>query len=103
MLSGGNVAAAATGFGEVYAFPNPARGGVNPVIHVEAPGADTVRVNVYDVTGARRHTLTMTGAGAAHEMTWDVSGIGSGVYYYVVEASGGGSTVRKTGKLAVIK
>lgn len=103
VLSGGNVPAAATGFGEVYAYPNPARGGANPVIRVEAPGADTVRVRIYDVGGARRHEVTLTGAAAAHETAWDVSGIGSGIYYYVVEASGGGSIVRKTGKLAVIK
>lgn len=102
VLSGGIGTAAVTGFGDVYAFPNPARNGVNPTFHVEAPGADSVRIRVYDLTGKRVFERTLTGA-TPFEGLWDVSGVGSGVYYYHVEASGGGRTERKTGKLAVIK
>jgi hypothetical protein len=102
VLSGSSAVAAAGDLGEVYAFPNPARGGANPTFHVEAPGADTVSIRVYDLTGARRHEKTLTGT-TPFESAWDVSGVGSGVYYYVIEASGGGSSRRKSGKLAVIK
>lgn len=102
VLSGGIGTAAVTGFGDVYAFPNPARNGANPTFHVEAPGADSVRIRVYDLTGKRVHERTLTGA-TPFEGLWDVSGVGSGVYYYHVEASGGGETKRKSGKLAVIK
>lgn len=102
VFAGSTTAAEVSDFGEVYAFPNPARGGVHPTFHVEAPGADTVSVRVYDLTGARRHEKTLTGT-SPFESVWDVSGIGSGVFYYVIEASGGGQTRRKSGKLAVIK
>lgn len=102
VLSGGSGVAAVSDFGEVYAFPNPARPGSNPTFHVEAPGADTVAIRVYDVSGARRHEKTVTGS-SPFESAWDVSGVASGVYYYVIEASGGGTSRRKTGKLAVIK
>jgi hypothetical protein len=102
VLSGGIGTSAVSGFGDVYAFPNPARNGVNPTFHVEATGADSVRVRVYDLTGKRVFERTLTGA-SPFEGLWDVSGVGSGVYYYHVEASGGGDVKRKTGKLAVIK
>lgn len=106
VFSGGNSSPAAAGlaFGDVYAYPNPARGGANPVVRVEAPLADRVELKIYDVTGALRHAATATGTAAAHEFVWDASSVPSGVYFYVARASvaGSGDIVSK-GKLAVIK
>lgn len=116
VLFGGSPAAAAAGlaFGEVYAFPNPARG-KSPTIHVEAGSADRVEIRIYDLSGERVHEANVQGPApliddgsgrgpvASFEYAWDVSGVGSGVYLYVVTAHKDGASVRKSGKVAVIR
>lgn len=105
---GGTQAAPAPGaslaFGQVYAFPNPARPGESPTIHVEAGSADHIDIHVYDLSGQLKDSASSDGARAAFEYRWDVGGVGSGVYIYVVTASqNGGGKIRRTGRLAVIK
>ena len=51
----------ALNFGEVYAFPNPARGGQNPTLHIEAGSSDKVEIRIYDVTGELVHSATLRG------------------------------------------
>lgn len=114
--SGAQVAAgpdSAFRLGEVFTYPNPARGGVSPTFHVEAGIADSVDVRVYDVAGREVYKATISqppaikdmGAGPryAYEHAWD-GHIASGVYFYTVEArkSGAGS-LRKAGKLGVVR
>lgn len=98
-----------------YAFPNPARN--SGVTFRFQPGlVDSVDVRVYDVSGRRIHESgdfryrglfdDSNGLGAQHtyDHLWSVSGIGSGVYTYIMEAKRAGQeTVRKTGKVGIIK
>jgi YVTN family beta-propeller protein len=100
--------------GEVYCFPNPARAGQSPTFHIEAGAANRAEVRIYDVSGELVHSADIPGPPQvvddgqgpeqAFEYRWDVSSVGSGVYYYVATAhDNGGGSVRKVGKCSVIK
>jgi hypothetical protein len=96
----------------VFVFPNPAKGGVVPTIHVEAGLADKVTVKIYNVAGQELlktsidapPTLIDSGAGAqyAYEYPW-TGHIASGVYLFVVDAEKGGQHLTRTGKFAVVR
>jgi hypothetical protein len=102
--------------GAVYAYPNPARRGDSPIIHVEAGLADGLDIEIYDLSGELVKSASLPGApqliddqsgrGAqyAYEWKWDVSGVGSGVYVYVVKAhQGARGELSTTKKMAVVK
>ena len=101
------------GFKDLYVFPNPARAGAKPTIHLAVGLADGVSIKIFDVSGRQVHEAGLdrpptvindgTGPKYAYEYAWD-GHIPSGVYFYTVEAkkSGQGS-IRKTGKLAVVR
>lgn len=104
------------GFKSLYAFPSPIRGPGAVTFRVQPGLADTVAVRVYDVSGRKIHeSASFVDRGAfddgnglgpqfTYEHNWDVSGVGSGVYAFVVTAKKAGqSDVRKSGKVAVIK
>lgn len=99
--------------GEVYAYPNPARAGAKPVIHMEVGIADQVRLQIFDVTGRRVHEATLEGTPPiiddgqgpqyAYEYIWE-GHIASGIYLFVMRAEKGGSAALiGTGKLAVVR
>ena len=114
MRVAGSVPAADPAFrlGEVYVFPNPAKGGAKPVFHIEVGIADSVDITVYTVSGRLAHERALTAAPAvlddgnglayAYEYTWD-GHIPSGVYYYAVKAEKAGQKLKKTGKFAVVR
>lgn len=96
--------------GEIYSFPNPAKRGKNPTLHVESGIADSVEIRIYDIAGDLVHEVQIFDAPAvvdnryAYEYTWDTSGTASGVYIYAVSAKKSGEPdIRETKKLAVIK
>ena len=100
-------------FRDLYVYPNPARAGAKPVIHLAVGLADGVTIRIFDVSGRQVHEANVdkppaviddgTGPKYAYEYAWD-GHIPSGVYFYTVEAkkSGQGS-IRKAGKLAVVR
>lgn len=98
--------------GEVYVYPNPAKGGQIPVFHIEVGIADSVKITIYTVSGDVVHNYTITAAPSAindghgleyaYEYAWR-GHIPSGVYYYAIEAKKAEKKLRKTGKLAVIR
>jgi len=98
--------------GEVYVFPNPAKGGAKPVFHIEVGIADSVEITIYTISGRTAHERTLTAAPAvlddgnglayAYEYTWD-GHIPSGVYYYSIKAEKAGQKLKKTGKFAVVR
>jgi len=98
--------------GEVYAFPNPAKGGEAPVFHIETGIADSVNIKIYTVSGRAAHEYTLTGMPAelddgnglsyAYEYTWR-GHIPSGVYLYYIETQKAGQKLKKTGKFSVIR
>ncbi len=100
-------------FGEVYAFPNPARG-QSPTFHIEAGWADRVELRVYDAAGELAFRAETAGPPLAvddgqgieqaYEIRWDVAGVPGGTYRYVVVAhQAGAGSVTKSGKCSVIK
>ncbi len=95
--------------GEAFAYPNPARGGRNPILHFETGVADEVTMRIYDASGELKHTISMGNSPTvvndkyAYEAVWDVSNIASGVYVVTATAKKDGQTLRKNFKLAVVK
>jgi hypothetical protein len=110
MVSAGRSVPSALAFqlGDVYVYPDPAKGGVEPVFHVEVGQADSVKITVYNVAGGVVHEQTLTGAPQwvrgvyAYESPW-TGHIASGVYYYTIEAERGGSKLRASGRFAVVR
>ena len=94
--------------GEVYVYPNPAKGGDAPIFHIECGLADSVDIKVYTVSGREAHEATLAAMPAiidqryAYEYVWR-GHIPSGVYLYFIEARKGGQKIKKTGKFAVIR
>ena len=100
---------AAFTFRELYVFPNPARAGAKPTIHLAVGKADQVIIRIYNVAGQQVHEASLDGNPQvinmqyAYEYAWD-GHIPSGVYFYVVEAKKGGQgSIRRTGKMAVVR
>ncbi len=99
---------AAFRLGAVYVYPNPAKGGVVPVFHLEFGLADKVELKVYSVAGTLVHERTLTGPPQvtspvyAYEYAWE-GHIASGVYYFTVEAERAGSKLKSRGKFAVVR
>ncbi|MDQ7774178.1 MAG: IPT/TIG domain-containing protein [Elusimicrobiales bacterium] len=94
--------------GEVYVYPDPAKGGKVPVFHIEVGTADTVKLKVYTVAGQLAHERTITGSPQAvgsvyaYEYPW-TGHIASGVYYYTIEAERAGKKLKTKGKFSVVR
>jgi len=98
--------------GDVYVYPNPAKGRQVPTFHAEVGIADSVKITVYTVSGDVAHDYTVTGQPDvvndgngpqyAYEYAWR-GHIASGVYYFIAEAQKAGKKLRKTGKFAVVR
>jgi hypothetical protein len=94
--------------GEVYVYPDPAKGGKVPTFHVEVGTADSVKLKVYTVAGQLAHEATLTGnpqaVGSvyAYEYAW-TGHIASGVYYYTVEAERAGKKLKTRGRFSVVR
>ena len=102
-------------FRDQYAFPNPARGGA-VTFRIQPGLADTIELRVYDLSGRKIHGSTDftfrgavddgngKGAQNTYDHVWGVSGVGSGVYRYVIKASRASQApIVKSGKVGVIK
>jgi sugar lactone lactonase YvrE len=115
---GGIGVAALDDFGirDGYAFPNPSRKSAAVTFRMQPGSADSIEVRVYDVTGRKVHSSSDfrflgavddgngKGPQNTYDHVWNVSGIGSGVYTFVMTAKKAGqSDIRKTGKVGVIR
>lgn len=115
---GGIGVAAIDDFGlrDGYAFPNPSRSGSAVTFRLQPGSVDSIEVRVYDLSGRKIHSSSDfrfqgaiddgngKGVQNTYDHTWDVSGVGSGVYTYVMTAKKAGqSDIRKSGKVGVIK
>jgi hypothetical protein len=95
--------------GETYVYPNPAKEGKKPVIHVEVGEADKVEVFIYDVAGDLQDSFEITDAPSiidgqyAYEYQWDSSDKASGVYIARIVATKGSDKLKLTKKFAVVK
>ena len=98
--------------GEVYVFPNPAKGNEAPVFHIETGMADSVKITIYTISGRAAHEQILTGLPVelddgnglsyAYEYVWR-GHIPSGVYLYSIEAQKAGQKLKKTGKFGVVR
>ncbi|MFA5859840.1 MAG: T9SS type A sorting domain-containing protein, partial [Elusimicrobiota bacterium] len=97
--------------GEVYSFPNPAKYGKNPVLHIEVGIADKVDIGIYNIAGELIYTTNIDGNSASvvnnkycYEQEWDSGGYASGVYIYLIKAHKSGyADIKAVKKLAVIR
>ncbi|PIU18071.1 MAG: hypothetical protein COT16_03395 [Elusimicrobia bacterium CG08_land_8_20_14_0_20_44_26] len=96
-------------FGEVYAYPNPARM-KNPKIHIETGKADKATIKIYDMAGLPVHQVEMNHSPSVvdgkyiYEYLWDTSGVASGVYIYSVKISKEGEKdIQTVKRLALLK
>jgi len=97
--------------GEVYSYPNPAKRGKCPTLHIEVGLADILEVRIYNVAGELVHSAEISGSNYktingkyAYEYNWDISNIASGVYIYLVRAKKNGyHDIKVQGKCAIIK
>jgi len=123
IFGGGSAASAPSGPNDptfavhaAYAFPSPSRHSAPVTIRVQPGLADSVTVRVYDLSGRKVHESSNftnrggvdDGNGFGSQLTfdhvWDVGGIGSGVYNFVVTGRKAGSgDITATGKIGVIK
>jgi hypothetical protein len=79
-------------------YPNP----FNPVtkIDFDIPKAGFTTLRVYDVTGAEIKTIAAEELSAGkYSMSFDASGLASGIYYYRLESNG----LVKTMKMSLVK
>lgn len=99
--------------GEVYAFPNPAKRGKKPTVHVEAGIAESVEFRFYDVSGELVHRSEIRGTPQiiddgqgeeyAYEYSWE-GAIPSGTYLCVVTARRSGAPdLKRICRIAVIR
>lgn len=92
---------------EVYAYPNPARGG-STTIHYRLSGpATSARVSIYDPSGtlvAQPAVDTADLAGSAeHAVVWNHAAMSSGIYVCRVEVNSLAGTEVKVARLAVVR
>lgn len=96
--------------GEIYCYPNPAKGGLCPTIHIETGVADKVTIHIYDIAGMLIDKVEITGYPQiindryAYEYRWDIGDVASGVYLCSIRAiKKGFSDVKVVRKIAVLK
>jgi hypothetical protein len=83
---------------EFKASPVPATTKVT--FQVIGSGIERTAVNVYDLSGK----LVFSGSKAGSSLEWSVSGVGNGVYLFIMTASGKGqSKASKVMKLVILR
>ena len=92
---------------EVYAYPNPSRGGTSRIHYRLGADATVLSVRIYDPLGALVSELP-TGpadrAGSAeHAVVWDHSSLASGIYLCRVEIQSSRGTEVQLSTLAVVR
>lgn len=97
--------------GENYSYPNPAKRGANPKIHIECGVADKLEIILYNVAGEIIKSEQLAGNNYqivsnkyCYEQPIEVSDIASGVYIYTIKAEKENEKpIKAQGKIAIIK
>ena len=83
---------------DVFVYPNPSRGKVNLVFHMDQPGE--VKVQVYNIKGEQVSTITEQEATAGDQVVlWQSEGLAPGVYLVRITAGGIQYQVKKVAHL----
>src|SRR3989339_376133 len=95
---------------DAYAYPNPAKNGYQPTLHVECGVADYLEIQIFNIAGElvqgdEVYTQPIIKNNKyAYEYTWDISDKASGVYLYLIKAhKANEKTIKVLKKLAIIK
>jgi hypothetical protein len=87
----------------VYNWPNPVRGSTTNIRYY-TPEDAAISIKIFDLAGMKITELQgQSKAGIDGEVTWDVSGIQSGVYLARIEATGGSGSHVAVIKIAIVK
>ncbi|MDO8628865.1 MAG: hypothetical protein Q7R41_00080, partial [Phycisphaerales bacterium] len=99
-----------------YAFPNPSRNGSVVTFRIQPGSVDAIDLRVYDLAARKVHSSSDfrflgaiddgngKGVQNTYDHHWNVSGVGSGIYTFVMRAKKAGQPdIRKTGKVGVIR
>lgn len=102
-------------FRDTYAFPNPAKK-EDVTIRAQVGLADSVDVQIYDVSGRLVHSGSFPtspkvvddgngkGEQYSYDYRWSTSGVGSGVYTFLITArKAGQKEIRKIGRAGVLR
>ncbi|MBI3553690.1 MAG: hypothetical protein HY077_14430 [Elusimicrobia bacterium] len=102
-------------FRDLYAFPNPSKHGHAVTIRTQVGLADTVQLDIYDVSGHHLRSgappspqVLDDGNGKgpqwSYDYVWDTNGAGSGIYIFTVTAKKAGlPAIVKSAKAGVLK
>jgi hypothetical protein len=86
----------------VYSWPNPAYGGTTFIRFFLKSDAN-VEISVFDMAGDLVYRTETAGRGGMdNEVSWDVSGVQSGIYFAHVKASGASAEASTVIKIAVV-
>lgn len=99
-------AAATTSFDDskFYNYPNPARDGSTRIRYYLGGDARSVELEIFDFSGHRIASLDgTTYGGADNEVTWDCSGVTTGVYRCIIRVEFDGDTETAFTDIAVIR
>ena len=93
---------------DVCNYPNPAPGAGfsdSTVFGYFVAEDSAVCIKIYNIIGQLADEIRHEGRGGIrNEIGWNISHVASGVYFYVVEATGSsGEIANSTGKLVIIK
>ncbi len=87
-----------------YNYPNPVRGDQTQIRYYLGDDAASVELNIYDLSGreiTRLHGPTL--GGADNEVTWECTGVTTGVYRCVITVNMGGSTETAFTDIAIVR
>ncbi len=88
---------------KVYNWPNPAYGKSTNIRYFLNGDVTAISIKIMDLSGELVTTLTgTTNKGLDNEVQWDISTVQSGIYFAVLELSGGCSETASI-KIAVVK
>lgn len=83
---------------DVFVYPNPSRGKINLLFHMDQPGE--VKVQVYNIKGELVSTINEQAANAGyHTSVWDSESLAAGVYLVRITAAGSRYQVKKVAHL----
>lgn len=93
---------------EAYSYPNPAVGGVAPVIRATVGNVDQIQVQIFDLSGrlvesGELHPSSLESDGRiSYEFVW-TGPISSGTYYGLVQGKAGDTTLRSRFMITVVR
>lgn len=99
------------GISELISYPNPARGNSVWFTYNLEQRPDELFLSIYDASGDKVDKFDLTdanGGQASGKIRWDLTNrqgnrVGNGVYFYKLEATRNGKTIKSRGKLAVLR